>query len=161
MPRGAATDQRPARAAPAPTLRAEDGARACPSAAGTRSRCVQTSLFGVRAFIDRHYARPLRVDPLAARAGLSTFHFIRRFRAAFGSTPHQYLRARRLERARELLETTPWPVTEICDAVGFSSLGSFSSLFRRATGETPGEYRARRRCHARIPVCFLRMYRAE
>lgn len=160
MPGGAATDRRPARAGPAPTLRADDGV-ARPFAAGTRSRCVQASLSGVRAFIDRHYARALRVDALAARAGLSTFHFIRRFRAAFGSTPHQYVRARRLERARELLETTPWPVTEICDAVGFSSPGSFSSLFRRATGETPGEYRARRRCHGCIPACFLRMYRAE
>jgi AraC-like DNA-binding protein len=115
----------------------------------------------VRAFIDRHFARALPVDALAARAGLSTFHFIRRFRAAFGSTPHQYLRARRLERARELLVTTPWPVTEICAAVGFSSLGSFSSLFRRATGETPAGYRARHRRHTYIPACFIRMYRAE
>jgi AraC-like DNA-binding protein len=119
------------------------------------------ALADVRAFIDRHYAQTLSVARLAGRAGLSPFHFIRRFRTAFGATPHQYLRARRLDRARELLVTTPWPVTEICHAVGFRSLGTFSSLFRQATGETPGEYRARRRRHAYIPACFIRMYRAE
>jgi AraC-like DNA-binding protein len=91
----------------------------------------------IREFIDRHYAKPLTVDRLAGRCGLSTFHFIRAFRAAFGITPHQYLRQRRLDRAKELLVTTPLPVTEICDQIGFQSLGSFSSLFRRMTGETP------------------------
>jgi AraC-like DNA-binding protein len=71
------------------------------------------------------------------------------------------LRRRRIERAQELLVTTPLPVTEICDRVGFASLGSFSSLFRRLTGETPGGYRARRRRNAYIPGCFVRMYRAD
>jgi AraC-like DNA-binding protein len=115
----------------------------------------------VREYIDRHYKQPLTVERLADLAGLSTFHFIRAFRAAFGETPHQYLRARRLERAKELLVTTAYPVTEICDQIGFQSLGSFSSLFRRLTGETPAEYRARRRKNVYIPTCFIRMYRAE
>jgi AraC-like DNA-binding protein len=98
---------------------------------------------------------------LAALAGLSTFHFIRAFRAHSGRTPHQYLREKRIERAKELLITTPMPVTEICDAVGFQSLGSFSSLFRRVTGETPAAFRAARRRSVRIPACFVRMYRAD
>ena len=115
----------------------------------------------VREYIDRHYARPLTVDDLAKRAGLSTYHFIRAFRAHVGQTPHQYLRARRIERARELLITTPMPITEICDAVGFQSLGSFSSLFRKLTGETPAAFRAARRRSPRIPTCFVRMYRAD
>jgi AraC-like DNA-binding protein len=115
----------------------------------------------VRAFIDRHFARPLTVERLAARSGLSTFHFIRAFRTAVGVTPHQYLRQRRLDRAKELLVTTPLPVTEICDQIGFQSLGSFSSLFRRMTGETPAEYRAKRRKNVYIPSCFVRMYRAD
>jgi AraC-like DNA-binding protein len=119
------------------------------------------SVTEVRAYIDRHYAEPLTVERLAGLAGLSAFHFIRAFRGATGETPHQYLRRRRLERARELLVTTPMPVTEICDAVGFQSLGSFSALFRRETGETPGAYRARRRRRPYIPACFVRMYRAE
>lgn len=118
-------------------------------------------LAGVREHIDRHYARPLTIDRLAALAGLSPFHFIRAFSAAFGETPHQYLRARRIERAKELLATTAYPVTEICDRIGFQSLGSFSSLFRRLTGETPAEYRAERRKNVDIPTCFIRMYRAD
>lgn len=115
----------------------------------------------VRAFIDRHYAKPLTIDHLADLAGLSTFHFIRTFRARVGHTPHRYLRDRRLERAKELLVTTPMPVTEICDSIGFQSLGSFCSLFRRETGETPVEYRAARRKQTYIPTCFVRMYRAD
>ena len=114
----------------------------------------------VREHIDRHYARPLTNGDLAARAGLSRYHFIRSFRLATGDTPHRYLRRCRLERAKELLVTTPLPVTEICAQVGFGSLGSFSSLFRRETGETPGGYRARRRKDVYIPSCFVRMYRA-
>ncbi len=116
---------------------------------------------GVRAFIDRHYAQPLTIDRLADIAGLSTFHFIRAFRASVGHTPHRYLRDRRLERAKELLVTTPMPVTEICDRIGFQSLGSFCSLFSRETGETPAAYRAARRKGTYIPTCFIRMYRAD
>ena len=112
-------------------------------------------------FIDRHYARPLTVAALARRARLSPFHFIRTFRAATGMTPHQYLRDRRLDRARHLLETTPMPVTEICEAVGFRSLGSFSALFRRATGQSPRAFRAARRRPVYIPGCFMRMYRVD
>jgi AraC-like DNA-binding protein len=115
----------------------------------------------VREYIDRHYARPLTIGRLARLAGLSPYHFIRAFRAHAGQTPHQYLRARRIERAKELLITTPMPVTEICDAVGFQSLGSFSSLFRKLTGETPAAFRAARRRSVRIPTCFVRMYRAD
>ena len=124
-------------------------------------RSTTAALVAVREHIDRHYAEPLTIEDLAHRAGLSSFHFIRAFRAAFDVTPHQYLRARRLDRAKELLVTTADPVTEICDQVGFQSLGSFSSLFRRCTGEPPAEFRARRRKSVYIPSCFIRMYRAE
>jgi AraC-like DNA-binding protein len=111
-------------------------------------------------YIDRHYAKPLTVVRLARRAGLSPFHFIRAFRSATGATPHQYLRARRMDRAMHLLATTPMPVTEICEAVGFRSLGSFSTLFRRLTGVSPAAFRASRRRPVYIPSCFVRMYRA-
>ena len=121
---------------------------------------IAPGLIKARQFIDRNYARDLTVDRLATMASLSTFHFIRAFRAAFGQTPHQYLRDRRLARAKELLVTTPQPVTEICDQIGFQSLGSFSSLFRRVTGETPAEFRAKRRRNVYIPGCFVRMHRA-
>ena len=124
-------------------------------------RPTTAALAAVREYIDRHYAEALTIDDLADRAGLSSFHFIRAFRAAFDATPHQYLRARRLDRAKELLVTTAYPVTEICDQIGFQSLGSFSSLFRRLTGEPPAEYRAKRRKSVYIPTCFIRMYRAD
>jgi AraC-like DNA-binding protein len=94
-------------------------------------------------------------------AALSRAHFIRAFREATGLTPHQYLRARRLERAKDLLTTTALPVTEICEAVGFASLGSFTSLFHRTTGETPLSWRRRTRRPSLIPSCYLRMYRAD
>ena len=71
------------------------------------------------------------------------------------------MRTKRLDRARELLVTTPMPITEICVQVGFQSLGSFSSLFRRTTGETPAAFRAKRRKNVYIPGCFVRMYRAD
>jgi AraC-like DNA-binding protein len=119
------------------------------------------NLSKVREFIDRHYAKALTIDALASRANLSPYHFIRIFRAAFGQTPHQYLRAKRVERAKELLVTTPLPITEICDRVGFQSLGSFCTLIRKLTGETPAEFRSKRRKNVYIPGCFVRMYRAD
>lgn len=115
----------------------------------------------VREFIDRNLSGSLTVRRLGRVCGLSEFHFIRAFRAATGQTPHQYVRARRIDRARELLVTTPLPVTEICEAVGFQSLGSFSAVFRRLTGESPSAYRARRRRTPYIPACFIRMFRAD
>jgi AraC-like DNA-binding protein len=120
---------------------------------------TQAVLARVRAHIDRHFPERLTVARLARLAGLSPYHFIRAFRGLHGQTPHQYVRARRIARAQDLLVTTPMPVTEICDAVGFQSQGSFSSVFRRLTGETPAAYRRRRRRSAYIPGCFVRMYR--
>jgi len=122
---------------------------------------IADRLLMTRHYIDGNYSRDLTIDQLAAMARLSPFHFIRVFREAFGQTPHQYVRDRRLTRAKELLITTPQPITEICDQIGFQSLGSFSSLFRRLTGETPAEFRAKRRKNVYIPSCFVRMYRAE
>ena len=119
------------------------------------------SLDEVRSYIDHHFASSLTVTRLASMARLSPFYFIRSFRNLTGQTPHQYVRAKRIERAQELLVTTPLPVTEICDAVGFQSLGSFSATFRRLTGASPGAYRAARRKSPYIPTCFVRMYRAD
>jgi transcriptional regulator GlxA family with amidase domain len=113
------------------------------------------------AYIDRHLAENLPVARLARQARLSPYHFVRVFRTATGETPHQYVRNRRIDRAKTLLVTTPLPVTEICVAIGFQSLGSFSSLFRKLTGETPVAYRAARRRRPYIPECFVRMYRAD
>lgn len=83
------------------------------------------------------------LEDIAAEAGLSVYRFIRRFAAMFGQTPHQYRQRHRLELAREMLLLDDEPVTEICLAVGFSSLGSFSSLFKRRFGMPPSRFRRR------------------
>ncbi|HYF64835.1 MAG TPA: AraC family transcriptional regulator [Herpetosiphonaceae bacterium] len=96
-----------------------------------------------RQFIDAHYDTELDLEQIAGQTGFSRFHFIRLFQRTFATTPHQYLTQRRLERARELLDSSELSVTEICFAVGFQSLGSFSTLFHRSTGQAPSLYRAR------------------
>lgn len=81
------------------------------------------------------------VADIAAEAGLSQYQFIRRFAAVFGETPHQLRQRHRLERAREMLLLSRLPVTDVCLAVGFSSLGSFSTLFSRRFGMPPSRFR--------------------
>ena len=81
--------------------------------------------------MDRDYAEAPDLDAIARAAGYSRFHFIRAFRDAYGQTPRDYLSARRVERARELLRNADLTVTEVCLLVGFSSLGSFSTRFRK------------------------------
>ena len=122
---------------------------------------MEPNLRAARERIDRDYARPLTVRALARTAERSPWHFIRAFREAYGLTPGQCLRARRLERARELLTTTPLPVTEVCQLVGYRGLGTFSRVFREATGCSPTEFRRRTRRPVYVPGCFLRMYRVE
>jgi AraC-like DNA-binding protein len=98
-------------------------------------------LLRARDAMDRAYAEPLDVRAVAAVAHLSEAHFIRRFRAVFGETPHRYLQRRRVERSMFLLRETDRSVTDICLDVGFSSLGTFSRTFREIVGETPSAYR--------------------
>jgi AraC-like DNA-binding protein len=114
--------------------------------------------------IDRFFAEPLDVEWLAGQLMVSSRHFSRSFRAAFAETPHQYLMTRRIEAATALLRDTDRSVTEICLAVGFTSLGSFSARFRELIGESPTQYRQRCRetgldeLAARIPSCVLRRH---
>ena len=97
-------------------------------------RIVQAKLF-----IDSNYAERIDAGEIADEACYSKFHFIRTFKSIYGWTPHQYLTHVRIERAKELLEQE-LSVTEACFAVGFDSLGSFTSLFKRRAGVTPSEY---------------------
>src|SRR5689334_12389887 len=85
-----------------------------------------------RAYIDANYDRSLDLCQIASQTGFSEYHFIRLFNRAYATTPHQYLIRRRVERAKDLLQSSDLSVTDICFAVGFQSLGSFSSLFRRS-----------------------------
>jgi AraC-like DNA-binding protein len=93
--------------------------------------------------MDREYARPLDVAVLARTALMSSAHFSRQFRAAYGETPYGYLMTRRIERAKALLRRGDVSVTEACMEVGCTSLGSFSARFTKLVGETPTAYRAR------------------
>lgn len=109
--------------------------------------------------MDREYAEPLDVAALARTALMSPGHFQRSFRAAFGETPYGYLMTRRIERAKALLRRGDMSVTEVCLAVGCTSLGSFSSRFTELVGETPSAYRARsHEDGAVIPACVARAF---
>jgi AraC-like DNA-binding protein len=99
-------------------------------------------LLRARDAIDRAYAQPLDVPAIAAVAHISPAHFSRCFRDVFGETPHRYLQRRRVERSMFLLRETGRSVTEVCFAVGFSSLGTFSRTFREIVGESPSAYRS-------------------
>ena len=120
---------------------------------------VLVHLRRARDYADRHYAEPLHLAALAAVAGLSKFHFQRLFKATYGVTPAAHVSQRRVERAQDLLRATNLTVTEVCFAVGFSSLGSFSSRFRELVGETPSEFQHRYADGApRIPGCYVFMW---
>src|SRR5881398_681908 len=95
----------------------------------------------VRDRIDREYAQPLDVEALARGAHMSAGHLSRQFRLAFGESPYSYLMTRRIERAMALLRRGDLSVTEVCFAVGCSSLGTFSTRFTELVGMPPSTYR--------------------
>ncbi len=99
-------------------------------------------LLRARDLVDARYFEPLTVSDMARVAGLSSAQFSRDFRRTFGESPHQYLLTRRLERAAALLRNTDRSVTDVCFAVGWNSVGSFTTSFRRMHGSTPSAYRA-------------------
>jgi transcriptional regulator GlxA family with amidase domain len=104
--------------------------------------------------MDREYAQPLDVPALSRTALMSPAHFSRRFREAYGETPYAYLMTRRIERAKALLRRGDVSVTDVCFAVGWNSLGSFSARFTELVGESPSKYRASNHdeLHA-VPAC--------
>ena len=97
----------------------------------------------VRDRIDREYAQPLDVEALARGAHMSAGHLSRQFRLAYGESPYSYLMTRRVERAMALLRRGDLSVTDVCFAVGCSSLGTFSTRFTELVGMPPSEYRRR------------------
>ena len=110
-----------------------------------------------RDLMDREYARPLDVAALARAALMSAAHFSRQFRATYGETPYAYLMTRRIERAKALLRGGELSVTEVCVAVGCTSLGSFSARFTELVAETPTAYRARdHSALASVPGCLAK-----
>lgn len=111
----------------------------------------------VRDRIDREFARPLNVAALARGAHMSTGHLSREFHRVYGESPYSYLMTRRIERAMTLLRRGDLSVTDVCFAVGFSSLGTFSTRFTELVGVPPSVYRRdQSQAAAGIPACLAR-----
>ena len=96
-----------------------------------------------RAYVDSHIAGDLRVDALAQAVGMSTFHFAHAFRQATGVSPHRYVMAMRIERAKAMLRETTLTLDEIAQRIGYSSQSHFSVAFHKAVGVAPSAFRKR------------------
>jgi AraC-like DNA-binding protein len=123
-----------------------------------------------RDFLAEGLEQPLRLADAAREACLSPYHYHRLFVRTFGETPHEFLTRLRIDEAKRLLAREQLPVTEVCMAVGYGSLGSFSSLFRSAVGYSPLEFqRTLRKMFAVpavapyqfVPNCFLQFFGAR
>jgi AraC-like DNA-binding protein len=115
-------------------------------------------LLRARDLADTRYAEQIDVPAMATAAGLSRAHFTRSFTDAFGESPGVYLLTRRLERAAALLRNTDYTVTEVCFEVGLTSVGSFTTSFKRIYGKTPTQYRASNlpaTTWAMVPSCLI------
>lgn len=121
-------------------------AEGLPAARASTQAELYRRLHRARDYMEASLDAPLRLHQVAGAAAMAPHHFLRAFKQAFGATPHQYLTARRMARAQHLLAASEMPVTEIGLEVGFSSLGSFSWLFRRRIGASPEQFR---RAHRR------------
>jgi AraC-like DNA-binding protein len=126
-------------------------------------------IVAAKVFIDEHYHESISLEDISQKAYLSRFHFHRLFSRVYQKTPQQYLTSKRIEKAKDLLSENK-PVTEVCNEVGFESLGSFSVLFKKEIGFAPQYYRnmawlkkqkAKAQPRTVIPHCFIESYRLE
>lgn len=106
-----------------------------------------------RRYLDQSYDTPITIDELSREVALSPYYLIRTFRRVYKQTPHQYLVAQRIAKAKELLRNSDLSITEICMTVGFESLGSFSSLFSKVAGISPSAYRVS--CNPVLPPAYI------
>ena len=120
-------------------------------------------------YIDENYHEQIGLDEISQQAFLSRFHFHRLFTKIYRRTPHQYLTQKRLDKAKDLLSENK-PVTEVCNEVGFESIGSFSVLFKKEIGFAPTYYRnvawlkkqeQKKQPKKFIPHCFIESYNLE
>jgi len=122
-----------------------------------------------KVYIDDNYHEAIDLEGISQQAFLSRFHFHRLFTKIYRRTPHQYLTRKRLDRAKDLLAENK-PVTQVCNEVGFESIGSFSVLFKKEIGFAPQYYRnmawlrkqkTKENPKAFIPHCFIEKYKLE
>jgi len=126
-------------------------------------------IVAAKVFIDENYHEAINLDEISQKAFLSRYHFHRLFSQVYKKTPHEYLTLKRIEKAKDLLSENK-QVTEVCNEVGFESLGSFSMLFKREIGFAPTYYRnmawlkkqqAKEQPKRLIPHCFVESYQLD
>ena len=101
---------------------------------------IYERIAAAKVYIDENFQEPINLESISQQAYLSRFHFHRIFTHVYRYTPHQYMTRKRLDKARDLLASNK-PVTEVCNEVGFESIGSFSMLFKKEVGFAPQYYR--------------------
>ena len=126
-------------------------------------------IVAAKVFIDENYHEAINLDEISQKAFLSRYHFHRLFSKVYKKTPHQYLTLKRIEKAKDLLAENK-QVIDVCNEVGFESLGSFSTLFKKEIGFAPTYYRnmawlkkqqAKERPKRFIPHCFIDSYKLD
>jgi len=130
---------------------------------------IYQRIVAAKVYIDENYQDSIDLEQISKRAFLSRFHFHRLFRQVYKRTPHQYLTQKRLDKAKDLLSENK-PVTDVCNEVGFESIGSFSVLFKKEIGFAPQYYRNMAykkkmeqlaQPKKAIPHCFIENYKLD
>ena len=130
---------------------------------------IYQRIVAAKVYIDENFQEPIDLEIISQQAFLSRFHFHRLFTKVYRHTPHQYLTRKRMDKAKDLLAENK-PVTEVCNEVGFESIGSFSVLFKKEIGFAPQYYRNMAykkkmeqlaQPKKAIPHCFIESYRLE
>jgi AraC-like DNA-binding protein len=128
---------------------------------------VYKRIIAGKLYMDRHFQDPIDLGSISRKACISRFHFHRLFTQVYNKTPHQYLTRKRISLACELLNDEKLSVTEICNSIGFESMGSFSVLFKKEIGISPRTYRnnallkkeqVKKSPDSFVPFCFLNVY---
>jgi AraC-like DNA-binding protein len=126
-------------------------------------------IVSAKVFIDENYQEPINLEDVSQKAFLSRFHFHRLFSQVYKRTPHQYITFKRIEKAKDLLAENK-QVTEVCNEIGFESLGSFSTLFKKEIGFEPQYYRnmawlkkqkEKEQPKTAIPHCFIEQFKID
>lgn len=125
---------------------------------------IYTKIVAAKLYMDQRFHEPICLEQISREACISRFHFHRLFTRIYKKTPHQYLTQKRIEQAQRLLGEKDMTITEVCNSVGFESMGSFSGLFKKETGIGPKHYRHREQEKKQqtrqmpglfIPHCFI------
>jgi AraC-like DNA-binding protein len=131
---------------------------------------VYQRIVSAKLFMDQHFEEPMDLDRISRHSCISRFHFHRLFTRIYRKTPHRYLTQKRMDNAKQLLARDDLSISEICNTVGFESIGSFSILFKREIGFAPQYYRnlayakkqlAKKQPKSFIPHCFIENYQLD